>query len=103
MAEQKYVTEQEFRMYVKGVNGSLERIERQLVTLNDKLDRRLDDVDDKIETERKESLQSHRRLHKRIDDAEKNKGISKLTVLFITVVSSALVGVVVACITVALK
>ena len=61
------VTREELNIYMDGVNGDLEDIKKAVAKLDDTMNRRFDALDAKFETERKEGLGSHRRIHERVD------------------------------------
>lgn len=102
MTEPELVTRSEFEIYAKAVNGSLARIEGQLLSIDDKLDRCFENLTNKIENERNCSLESHRRIHNRIEQVEKNK-VSKITAILITCLSSITVGLITGCLVALIK
>ena len=118
------VTREELNALIKGINGDFEDIKVSLRDLNSTMNRRFDTLDAKMETERKEGLESHRRIHKRVDGVSdslavemagvgreftavrvdttrelsdfKKKHMDKNTAAIIVVLSSASVGLLIA-------
>ena len=87
------VTREELNALIKGINGDFEDIKVSLRDLNSTMNRRFDTLDAKMETERKEGLESHRRIHKRIDEVEKGHVSKATTTVWVLLTGLALSGI----------